>query len=113
MASLLAHGIRLTLVLGHSSVNAPGTSSALARQLIDRRGPYWTMSGRMGALKTFGRGCVSPLGLPSAEAMVTVGRVDILICLQLTMGGYVVELQLQQRLEDSGRITVCVRENLG
>lgn len=33
------------------------------------------MSGRMGDLKTAGRGCVDPLGVPSAPAMVTVGRV--------------------------------------
>ena len=36
---------------------------------------YWTMSGRIGDLKTAGRGCVDPLGVPSAPAMVTVGRV--------------------------------------
>jgi len=36
------------------------------------------MSGRIGALKTFGRGWVASLALPSAEMMVTVGRVVIL-----------------------------------
>ena len=36
------------------------------------------MSGRIGALNTAGSGWVSPLGVPSAEAMVTVGRVVIL-----------------------------------
>lgn len=36
------------------------------------------MSGRMGALKTAGSGCVEPLEVPSAEAMVTVGRLAIL-----------------------------------
>jgi hypothetical protein len=35
------------------------------------------MSGRIGALNTAGRGCVDPLGVPSCEAMVTVGRVAI------------------------------------
>lgn len=35
------------------------------------------MSGRIGALKTAGSGCVEPLGFPSLEAMVTVGRVVI------------------------------------
>ena len=37
------------------------------------------MSGRIGALNTAGSGCVDPLGVPSCEAMVTVGRVAILI----------------------------------
>jgi hypothetical protein len=36
------------------------------------------MSGRIGAEKTAGKGCVEPLAEPSAEAMVTVGRVVIL-----------------------------------
>lgn len=35
------------------------------------------MSGRIGDLKTAGSGCVDPLGVPSAPAMVTVGRVVI------------------------------------
>lgn len=35
------------------------------------------MSGRIGDLKTAGSGCVDPLGVPSALAMVTVGRVVI------------------------------------
>lgn len=38
---------------------------------------YWTMSARMGALKTLGRGWVFWLAAPSAPMMVTVGR-DIL-----------------------------------
>ena len=41
------------------------------------RRSYWTISGRMGALNTAGRGCVFPLALPSLPAMVTVGRVAI------------------------------------
>ncbi len=36
------------------------------------------MSGRIGDEKTAGRGWVEPLAVPSAEAMVTVGRVVIL-----------------------------------
>ncbi len=35
------------------------------------------MSGRIGDLKTAGSGCVDPLGVPSALAIVTVGRVVI------------------------------------
>ena len=35
---------------------------------------YWTISGRIGAVNTAGRGCVAPEGLPSAVAMETVGR---------------------------------------
>ena len=35
------------------------------------------MSGRIGALNTAGSGWVDPLGVPSCEAMVTVGRVAI------------------------------------
>ena len=36
------------------------------------------MSGRIGALNTAGSGWVDPLGVPSCEAMVTVGRLAIL-----------------------------------
>ena len=36
------------------------------------------MSGRIGALNTAGRGWVEPLGVPSAPAIVTVGRLVIL-----------------------------------
>lgn len=39
------------------------------------------MSGRIGDLNTSGSGCVDPVGLPSAEAMVTVGRVAIALTL--------------------------------
>ncbi len=39
---------------------------------------YWTMSGRMGDLKTSGRGWLDSLALPSAEMMVTVGRLAML-----------------------------------
>lgn len=35
------------------------------------------MSGRIGDLNTAGRGWVSPLGVPSPLAIVTVGRVAI------------------------------------
>ena len=38
------------------------------------------MSGRIGALNTAGRGWVEPEGLPSPEAMVTVGRVVMMKC---------------------------------
>lgn len=34
----------------------------------------------MGALNTAGSGCVAPLGLPSGEAMETVGREAIISC---------------------------------
>lgn len=40
--------------------------------------PYWTISGRIGDEKTAGSGWVEPLAEPSAEAIVTVGRVVIL-----------------------------------
>jgi hypothetical protein len=41
--------------------------------------PYWTMSGRMGELKTAGKGWVLPEPLPSPPMIPTVGRFDILI----------------------------------
>lgn len=80
VAGLLAHGVRLALVLGHAGVDSPGRvlvncSSSLLRL---QKGSYWTMSGRMGALKTFGRGWVLEEALPSAEMMVTTGRLVIL-----------------------------------
>ncbi len=40
---------------------------------------YCTMSGRMGALKTAGSGCVEPLAEPSADKMETVGRLVIVM----------------------------------
>jgi hypothetical protein len=39
---------------------------------------YWTTSGRIGELKTAGRGWVSPVLEPSPPKMPTVGRFDIL-----------------------------------
>lgn len=44
------------------------------------------MSGRIGALNTAGSGCVDPLGVPSCEAIVTVGRVAI-VAVFVEMGG--------------------------
>lgn len=47
--------------------------------MSNSRSTYCTISGRIGALKTAGRGCEAPLGLPSAEAIVTVGRDAIVV----------------------------------
>jgi len=81
VTSLLAHGVWLSLVLGHTSVDGPDVSISDFSLPPHRRRfvkSYWTMSGRIGALKTFGNGWVASLALPSAEMMVTVGRVVIL-----------------------------------
>lgn len=48
------------------------------------------MSGRIGALNTAGSGCVDPLGVPSCEAMVTVGRVAIVAVVVWLLAGFVV-----------------------
>jgi hypothetical protein len=40
---------------------------------------YWTMSGRIGDLKTFGSGWVLSLGLPLGPMMVTTGLLVILM----------------------------------
>ena len=81
MTSLLAHSIRLSLVLCHSGVDSSSLLLALCRggTSCSLMAPYWTMSGRIGTLNTAGSGCVDPLGVPSYEAMVTVGRVAILL----------------------------------
>lgn len=86
VTSVLSYGVRLALVLGHASVDMP--VRVLANILFPQFFPslvggvgseisYWTMSARMGALKTLGRGWVFWLAAPSAPMMVTVGR-DIL-----------------------------------
>lgn len=54
------------------------------------------MSGRIGDLKTAGSGCVDPLGVPSAFAIVTVGRVVIFAMLLIN------NLQSWSRQTDSG-----------
>ena len=76
VACLLAHSIRLTLVLRHSGVDLPTLCQSLP-SLIPCYFAYWTISGRIGALKTLGRGCVSLPAAPSAPWMVTVGRLVI------------------------------------
>lgn len=40
--------------------------------------PYWTISGRIGAENTVGRGWEAPEGLPAAVAIETVGREAII-----------------------------------
>ena len=77
MASLLAHSIWLPLVLGHASVDGSAAISANTLQ-FHVAFSYWTMSGRIGALNTSGRGCVELLAEPSADRMETVGRLVIL-----------------------------------
>jgi hypothetical protein len=76
VAGLLAHGVRLALVLGHASVHRPAIALVLVLVAVCLRRwrAYCTMSGRMGALKTLGSGWLSWLGAPSAPWMVTVGR---------------------------------------
>ena len=79
MTRFLAHCVRLSLVLGHAGVHRPIASSVLVTSRSLQALAYCTMSGRMGALKTFGRVRVSLLGAPSAPWMVTVGRLVILV----------------------------------
>ena len=75
LAGFLAYRIWLSLVLCHASMNAPvNTIRILFIAAVADGGQYKVMSGRIGLEKTAGRGCVEPLGLPSAEAMLTVGR---------------------------------------
>ena len=63
---------------GHSYSRLSFTVGAA---LIQDLKAYCTMSGRIGDRKTAGRGCVDPLGVPSAPAMVTVGRTLMLALL--------------------------------
>jgi hypothetical protein len=51
---LLAHSVGLSLVLGHAGVDGSVLMSAIV--IASRRlDSYWTISGRIGALKTAGR----------------------------------------------------------
>ena len=77
MTRLLAHSIWLPLVLCHARVNGPVALSAIAVSSPYLISSYCTMSGRIGALKTLGRWCVSLPGEPSAPCTVTVGRLVI------------------------------------
>lgn len=52
---------------------------ALPQPEQENRRTYWTISGRMGEVKTAGRGWEAPLALPSAVAIVTVGRDAIVV----------------------------------
>lgn len=74
MASLFAHGIWLPLVLGHASVDGSVFPSASIIRSVEDGVAYWTISGRIGALKTLGRGIVFLVAAPSAPIMPTVGR---------------------------------------
>lgn len=68
------------------------------------------MSGLIGALKTLGRGWVFELAEPSAERMVTVGRLVILsVC-----GGVVLVVSIDGRLsqESLSRFDVASFEAL-
>lgn len=78
MASLLAHGVRLPLVLGHTGMDGPTRNQSWPWMSKLCAAAYWTMSGRIGALNTSGRGCVCSLALPSAEMIVTTGLLVIL-----------------------------------
>lgn len=80
MTSVLSYGVRLTLVLGHAGVDMPVLLLAHIpffpawSVVLKSEFSYWTMSARMGALKTLGRGWVFWLAAPSAPMIVTVGR---------------------------------------
>lgn len=78
MAGFLAHGIWLTLVLCHASVYLSKSTSAWIFFGYKVISTYWTMSGRIGDLKTLGNVTLSLLALPSGEMTVTVGRLVIL-----------------------------------
>ena len=87
MTSVLSYGIRLTLVLGHAGVYMPVLLlahipffPAWSVVVLESEFSYWTMSARMGALKTLGRGWVFWLAAPSAPMIVTVGRDIFTVC---------------------------------
>ena len=82
MTSVLSYGIRLTLVLGHASVDVPALLLVFPAWsvVLESEFSYWTMSARMGALKTLGRGWVFWLAAPSAPMIVTVGRDIFTVC---------------------------------
>lgn len=114
VTSLLAHGIRLTLVLRHAGVDSPERFVSLQSPSSSGScslSTYCTMSGRIGALKTLGSGWVSLVGAPSPPWMVTVGR---LVIVAVLLVGRCAELlrdrkqSLQQTLE-IWRCSVCRR----
>jgi hypothetical protein len=64
----------------------------------------------MGALKTAGSGCVAPLGLPSGEAMETVGREAIVSCWLVDDEGVVVSgsrfVEIDRRRRNIEKVTL-------
>ena len=86
MTSVLSYGVRLTLVLGHAGVDVPVLLLVYIpffpawSEVLESEFSYWTMSARMGALKTLGRGWVFWLAAPSAPMIVTVGRDIFTVC---------------------------------
>ena len=79
MTGFLTDGVWLPLVLGHTRMDSPNSTSDFATQPArPKPRTHWTISGRIGALKTAGRGTVSLRRWPSPEAMDTVGRVAML-----------------------------------
>lgn len=86
MTSVLSYSVRLTLVLGHAGVDVPVLLLAYNpffsawSVVLESEFSYWTMSARMGALKTLGRGWVFWLAAPSAPMIVTVGRDIFTVC---------------------------------
>ena len=86
MTSVLSYGVRLTLVLGHAGVDVPVLLLVYVpffpawSVVLGSEFSYWTMSARMGALKTLGRGWVFWLAAPSAPMIVTVGRDIFTVC---------------------------------
>ena len=87
MTSVLSYGVRLTLVLGHAGVDVPVLLLVYIpffpawSVVLESEFSYWTMSARMGALKTLGRGWVFWLAAPSAPMIVTVGRDILTVCI--------------------------------
>jgi hypothetical protein len=78
MTSFFAHSIRLPLILSHASVNSPAKSASF-HGCSQLQSTHCTMSGRIGALKTLGKGWVSLLAEPSGDIIVTTGRLVILV----------------------------------
>ena len=72
------------------------------------------MSGRIGELKTAGRGWVSPLLAPSPPRMPTVGRFDILTsCWELVVGrDEIVDVEVVASMTWTAKLSECTKPNL-
>ncbi len=113
VTSLLSDSVWLTLVLGHSGVDSPvkrfnqqllPSSHRCSSAQLRVSWTYWTISGRIGEVKTFGSGWVTPLAVPSADRIVTVGLDAISVICRVCCRLRNCTLEISKDLPDSAKV---------